>query len=529
MGHLSRGCLRCRQRRVRCDEGRPSCQRCIHRNEVCEGYRDESSLIFRHETDKVIESSQRVTSPGSKDSSHSSPRKRSRSAHGSSSYRRSSSFSSLLTPEEASGITLRNPQPWLKGLAAQPQPPLEKQAVDQFIDRYVLYPCNQTSSPGFLEHLPSMFKEVNVKGRYALRWAVQAAAYADVSQSQQGNALASKALQCYGMALGALGDSLSTTGKEPDDYDLMTVVVLDIFETLYTPNEVSKGSHVQGMAQMLRLRGNDLVYSPRGWSLFRLAHHRIQKQRLAYNLSEIPETSDVLKALNSSEPSVRLEKNADDILDTCKRARTLLGLITAGGLPASVVVDMIKELHSSDQEAVGWRQTSQWSFTSIAVSERPDLSSAACGVTETIQLHSDVWMAYEWNYHRTARIIFLQQLLQCSRAALETPDLEEADEQTLNNTISECISTIRWLADEFLATVPQSLGDVNHMGRLHDSNHGPPRCRAIGGYLLLWPTRTVKAETSETSVNQKERAQRVFEKIRECTGMKDLLGDKSII
>lgn len=81
-----------------------------------------------------------------------------------------------------------------------------------------------------------MFKEVNVEGRFALRWAVQAAAYADaVSSNQESNALASKALQCYGMALGALGESLSISGKEPDDYDLMTVVVLDLFEvdTLY--------------------------------------------------------------------------------------------------------------------------------------------------------------------------------------------------------------------------------------------------------------------------------------------------------
>lgn len=234
MGRLSRGCLRCRQRRVRCDEGRPSCQRCIHRNEICEGYRDESSLIFRNETEKVIECSratQMVTPPGYADSSHSSSRKRSRSANASSASRRSSSFSSSLDPEEASGITLRNPQPWLKELAARFQPPLEEQAVDQFIDRYVLYPCNQTSSPGFLEHLPCMFKEVNVEGRYALRWAVQAAAYADaVSKSQKSKALASKALDCYGMALRALGESLSASGKEPDDYDLMTVVVLDIFE-----------------------------------------------------------------------------------------------------------------------------------------------------------------------------------------------------------------------------------------------------------------------------------------------------------
>lgn len=239
MGRLSRGCLRCRQRRVRCDEGRPSCRRCIHRNEVCEGYRDESSLIFRDETDKVIEhlrATQAVSPPSSRHSSHSSARKRSKSVGASSTSRGSSSVPgpdadpSALAPEEASGIKLSNRHPWLKGLPARLQPPVEEQAVDQFMDRYVIYPCNQTSSPGFLEHLPCMFKEVNVEGRYALRWAVRAAAYADVSKYQESIALASKALQCYGMALGALGESLSTPGKVPDDYDLMTVVVLDIFE-----------------------------------------------------------------------------------------------------------------------------------------------------------------------------------------------------------------------------------------------------------------------------------------------------------
>jgi hypothetical protein len=98
------------------------------------------------------------------------------------------------------------------------------------MEKYVMYPCSQTSSPGFLEHLPCMFQEINVNGRYALRWAVRAAAFADLSKDQDIDTLERKALQCYGMALSALGDSLATEGKVPDDYDLMTVVVLDIFE-----------------------------------------------------------------------------------------------------------------------------------------------------------------------------------------------------------------------------------------------------------------------------------------------------------
>ena len=237
MARLSRGCLRCRQRRVRCDEGRPSCQRCINRNEVCQGYRDDASIIFRHETDKVIEHvriSQVLSPPSSKASSQPSARKRSRSvdvaSRGSSSVPSQNADVSALTPEEATGIRLRNPRPWLKGLPSEIMPPAEEQAVDNFMEKYVIYPCNQTSSPGFLEHLPCMFQEVNVNGRYALRWAVRAAAYADLSKDQDNDMLARKALQCYGMALSALGDSLATSRKAPDDYDLMTVVVLDIFE-----------------------------------------------------------------------------------------------------------------------------------------------------------------------------------------------------------------------------------------------------------------------------------------------------------
>ncbi|KAK0702267.1 hypothetical protein B0H67DRAFT_650318 [Lasiosphaeris hirsuta] len=434
-----------------------------------------------------------------------------------------------LSVEEASSISLSDCQPWLKAPQTRLQPPLEEQVVDQFMDKYVMYPCNQTSSPGFLEHLPCMFKEVNVEGRHALRWAVQAAAYANIAKDQTGDALAVKALQCYGMALKALGDSLSTAGKQPDDYDLMTVVILDIFETLHTPAEVRKGTHVQGMAQILRLRGSDLVYSSRGWMLFRLANHRIQKQQLAYNMAEIAEKTAWFSQLNDGEPYVRLEKSTHDIGETCKRAQALLGLIDTGGMSAPAIIDTVRELRSLDQETATWRQTSEWCFTSIKLSDRPDLIPATRGVTNTIQVHSDVWMAYEWNYHRTARIIFLQQLLECSEAALQMPELEDSDGQMLRNTISDCTSTIRKLADEVFATVPQTFGDINHMGHGQSENSSPGRCRAIGGYLLLWPVRIIKGERFATTRAQKKQASSVFERIRDYTGMKDLLGDKSIV
>lgn len=45
------------------------------------------------------------------------------------------------------------------------------------------------------------------------------------------------------------------------------------------------------MAQLLRLRGSDLVYNPRGWSLFRLAHHRVVRTQYGFSFDLYPLTA----------------------------------------------------------------------------------------------------------------------------------------------------------------------------------------------------------------------------------------------
>ena len=122
-------------------------------------------------------------------------------------------------------------------------PSLEDQAVSSFFDNFVIYPCNDSSSPGFLEHLPGLFKEVRTEGRFALRWAVQAAGYASLSKDRDDGALGNKALQYYGRALSALGKSLADPNTAPDDYVLMTVVVLDLFEVNRQNNHKSSNTY----------------------------------------------------------------------------------------------------------------------------------------------------------------------------------------------------------------------------------------------------------------------------------------------
>lgn len=215
--------------------------RCVTRSELCVGYRDESDLLFENETEKVIRRNQATAEPVAHLQQHwpSLPSSVSRSTSSArcgrtrsqSPSRESSPFSNTSSVFSTAAILPWFAEPAPARAVSETQEPETEAAVSRFFDRYVLYPCNDASTPGFLEHLPCLFKEVNVEGRHALRWAVRATALADVSRLEESNPrAAAAAFDCYGEALSALRDSLSARGKVPDDYDLMAVVVLDIFE-----------------------------------------------------------------------------------------------------------------------------------------------------------------------------------------------------------------------------------------------------------------------------------------------------------
>ncbi|KAF7542631.1 hypothetical protein G7Z17_g11413 [Cylindrodendrum hubeiense] len=503
----------------KCDGGRPSCQRCLTRNELCVGYRDEADLIFQHETDKVALKSQAE----SISSSSSTRTRRTRS--------RSLERPSAAQPLDTSNLKLPSAMPWLKTPPSERDPPaVEDRAVAIFMDKYVIYPCHESSSPGFLEHLPCLFSEVNVDGRHALRWAVQAAGIAELSREQNSELLAPRALECYGQALSALGKSLAEKGKTPDDYDLMAVVILDMFESLFMP-DAPVGSHTQGMAHILRLRGHEQFHDPRGWSLFRLAHHRLQKHQLAKQIAPLPESEVWLDSLNEEVSTVRLEKDALEISTMCQKANEILRSLSAETLSLEQFLDLFPQMTRLDQKAALQRCKPEWHFKTLQRSEVVGNQDVISRFPEKIELHRDVWMAYEWNYHRTARIILHQKLLACLERArsLSTSQHDFDSEIIIRYEEETSLSQIEILADEILATVPQSFGEIDRLGRCLPDPSKPPRCQAIGAYLLLWPMKIIKDPKGMAKSSQKAAAQVLFERIRECTGMKSNLGALSII
>lgn len=183
-------------------------------------------------------------------------------------------------------------------------------------------------------------------------------------------------------------------------------------------------------------------------------------------------------------------------------------------------------MHKVDQVSATWRTGPCWSYKTI---HRSELMHDKPSFPEFLQLHPDVWIAYEWNYHRTARIILHRHLLECLDR-LEV--LSTVNDSHLLNSISSykgiSVSLIRSLIDEVFSTVPQMLGDIDHEGRILEGARGTAMCKGIGGYFLLWPIKVIKG-TSFATTDQRSYARNVSERIRDCTGMKTALGDASKI
>lgn len=59
MGRHSTGCRTCVNRKVRCDETRPHCLRCVRRRQLCPGYADPKSITFVNETDQIYQQHQK--------------------------------------------------------------------------------------------------------------------------------------------------------------------------------------------------------------------------------------------------------------------------------------------------------------------------------------------------------------------------------------------------------------------------------------------------------------------------------------
>lgn len=243
----------------------------------------------------------------------------------------------------------------------------------------------------------------------------------------------------------------------------------------------------------------------------------------------LPDSQRWIDSLDAKLPSVQVEKENAQVHSVCERARTLLDLVDSVGLHSEEVLRCVKELCECDNATTFWRRGPNWAYQVIHRSEVVQHRSMTHAFPEYIQLHSDIWTAYEWNYHRTGRIILHRHLLGCLDR-LRGPESVKLDifSEEIESIRRSSLAVIRNLVEEVLSTVPQSVGDIGHDGKPLADSTRPPAWRAIGSYFLLWPIKIIKS-LDQATTEQRQAAQNAFERIREYTGMSTYLGELSCI
>lgn len=245
----------------------------------------------------------------------------------------------------------------------------------------------------------------------------------------------------------------------------------------------------------------------------------------------LPESSQWLDSLDQDLASVCTEQDKAEIHRVCELARRLLDLINANDLRAEDTFKCVKDVLDCDRTTAEWRKSPSWTYKTIPRPGFAQDEGQGSGFPPYIQLHPDIWIAYEWNYHRTGRIILHRHLLECLDQIQPSYQNDFAaisiseEVQSIHRT---SLAMIHTLVDEVLSTVPQSLGDVDHSGNVPEDSAGTAAWRAIGSYFLLWPIKIIQSLDYATS-EQRKAAQTTYERIREHTGMKTCLGELSNI
>ncbi|KIW05931.1 uncharacterized protein PV09_03124 [Verruconis gallopava] len=238
-GRPSKGCNKCRQRKVKCDEGQPICERCTKGGFECT-YRDEFDLLLRNQTTETAEKAKRKWRSRAKkleertSSSHASP---------------STSSSSDPCDSPASRTTDCVPE-------CSPPVDLDQSIYDlatkRFLFDFVIPGGSQVPKTGFASFVLRIVDDM--KPGTCIYHAFRATSLANFAGRSKSTHAAEMASKEYGKTIKLLGSYVSRPESLPPLQTLSSICLLSAYEILATPYLTHGGSwqaHVNGSVALL--------------------------------------------------------------------------------------------------------------------------------------------------------------------------------------------------------------------------------------------------------------------------------------
>ncbi|KAL3489296.1 hypothetical protein BJX62DRAFT_157419 [Aspergillus germanicus] len=229
-GGPSRGCYTCRARKVKCDETKPVCKRCIKGNRTCGGYR-------------VLPAS----TTADKGSSEQSPKGRARHS---------------MHEEQENPVTRRlaslseSPTMILNQSQCLSQNEAEANLYAAFYSQIIRLPQVQSLHGGFLTTLPTILAELKQPSTSPLPPAFTALLLTFVSEKRdaESRCAATEAMGCYGRALQLTRQLVEERDEERATEVIMTIFVLGMYEdfTCEDHTKFTSNSHLDGAMAFVR-------------------------------------------------------------------------------------------------------------------------------------------------------------------------------------------------------------------------------------------------------------------------------------
>lgn len=296
-GKPSKDCHLCRSRRVKCDLGRPACQRCIKYGAECPGYRNEQELVFHNYTSNSGGPKKRKkraakpagsTTPSVSSSAPPTPSSLGDSGPATPSLAFLDEDQPYLSPEEAQLILANSPSPLF----------LTKPLHEHWTAQSIPILLNVYESLEFLNKIyqnypqdgPLVWAAHLFSRTYITNVAHPTSVHKDAQEETE------QELRTYmGKALRSVHGALQAPDGALRDDVLATVWILANYELLAGSLNNSKvlspwHLHSRGLCSILRTRGSKMFFSEAGRVAFWSAYNMVQIEALVTS-SECPAES----------------------------------------------------------------------------------------------------------------------------------------------------------------------------------------------------------------------------------------------
>ncbi|KAL5455944.1 hypothetical protein PMIN06_004194 [Paraphaeosphaeria minitans] len=444
VGKPSKGCAHCRERKVKCDLKRPSCSQCIRAGRECYGYRDPLSMIFKNESNVVMNKAQKRYEELSKNREIRKPLSGTppvqelafeERSNGSSSSSPGSSES-----QQASSTSTRS------GLARSITPPIENQALSFFAANNILQPA--VVGRGNYQWLFQMLSGPTIDA--TLQSSAHAASLATLATANKSPFLMKKAQEHYANALTLTYRALGDSNKACKDSTLVSVILLGVYETFVFEKHSMKAwmQHLKGAEILFALRGEVQFKSDLARQIF-VQFYRTTITKGVELGTPIPDKIARLYRFLTSLKDYTMH-GVEHQVEVLEKAITLMQ--DEEGDPASIVSDIMKL--DGELDLFKFMLQTLWRYEVVRLEGPADHVFGSF-----YHIYTNPWVTNMWNILRMCRIrLFKFVRAQVTKGLRYSPPRFSKEEAQVH--LNACKDVISSQILDMCASTPQLTGQI---------------------------------------------------------------------